>query len=581
MNRLYFGDNLDVLRTMNPEAVDLVYLDPPFNSNAEYNVLYGTKRAGPSQAQAHAFEDTWRWGPDARRALEEVANRDMRAGHLLDAFHRVFGDSPIMAYLSMMAVRLIELQRVLKAQGSLYLHCDPTASHYLKLILDAIFGADCFVNEITWKRSSAHSDGAQGSKHYGRIKDTILFYSKSPRDRTWNRIYTPYSTVYLDRDYRRVDPDGRRYRLDNIQGPGGAAKGNPFYEVMGVSRHWRYSRERMQELIEAGRIIQTKPGAVPQLKRYLDEMPGIPVQDLWTDIQLNNRASEKLPYPTQKPLALLERIIAVSSNPGDVVLDPFCGCGTAIEAAQKLGRRWIGIDITYLAIHVIEARLAKTFGPDAAAGYELLGSPRDAHDARVLASRDWLEFQKWAVMMLGGLPNTRPGADKGIDGVIRYHRVGIEQPNRAIVSVKGGRNVDVDSVHKLKSVVDREGAETGVLVCLNPPTKAMRQEAANAGEVGPVGRRVAKIQIITVDMLFGPDPFRAPGLVDPPSLVPPSQARPKGRPRKSDPSQTEMLLSLSGDGDGSSGDGLDAARRRTSRAIGAVNVEVVPKSRLG
>lgn len=580
MNRLYFGDNLDVLRAMASEAVDLVYLDPPFNSNAEYNVLYGTKRAGPSQAQAHAFEDTWQWGPDAKRALEEVAERDLRAGHLLDAFHKIFGDSPIMAYLSMMSVRLIELQRVLKPKGSLYLHCDPTASHYLKLILDSVFGTECYVNEITWKRSSAHSDGAQGSKHYGRIKDTILFYSKDQRDRTWNRLYTPYSASYLDRDYRRVDPDGRRYRLDNIQGPGGAAKGNPFYEVMGVSRHWRYSRDRMQELIDAGRIIQTKPGAVPQLKRYLDEMPGIPVQDLWTDIQLNNRASEKLPYPTQKPLALLERIIAVSSNPGDVVLDPFCGCGTAIEAAQKLGRRWIGIDITYLAIHVIEARLAKTFGPDTARGYELLGSPKDAHDARVLATRDWLEFQKWAVMMLGGLPNTRPGADKGIDGIIRYHRVGIEQPNRAIVSVKGGRNVDVDAIHKLKSVVDREGAETGVLVCLNPPTKAMRQEAANAGEVGPSGRRVAKIQIVTVDKIFEADAFRVPGLVDPPALVPSGQPRAKARARKATPGQSEMLLPLPGDASMGVEDRASEARK-PSRSIGSLSVEVVPKSLRG
>jgi adenine specific DNA methylase Mod len=254
-----------------------------------------------------------------------------------------------------MAPRLVELRRVLKPTGSLSLHCDPTMSHYLKVLLDAIFGAARFVNEIIWKRSSAHSDTKQGARHYGRLSDTILSYAKS-EDWTFNTQFQPYDQEYIDRDYRRIEEGtGRRYRIDNIQGPGGAAKGNPFYEVIGVSRYWRYSKERMQQLIAAGRIIQTRPGAVPQYKRYLDEMPSVPVQNIWTDIEvINNRSRERLGYPTQKPLSLMERIISVSSNKGDVVLDPFCGCGTTIDAAQKLGRRWIGIDITYLAVDLIE-----------------------------------------------------------------------------------------------------------------------------------------------------------------------------------------------------------------------------------
>jgi len=580
MNRLHFGDNLDVLRSMPSDLVDLVYLDPPFNSNVTYNVLYGTKRAGPSQAQSHGFEDMWRWGPDARRALEDVARRHLQAGKLLDAFRAVFGDSAMMAYLAMMGARLIELHRVLKPTGSLYLHCDPTASHYLKVLLDTIFGTRGFRTEISWRRQSAHNDAAQGRKQYGNVRDVLLFYTKSD-SWTWNWQYTPYDPEYVRKFYRHVDPEtGRRYRLSDITAPGGGdpKKRNPRYEFLGVTRYWRYSEQRMAELYAEGRIVQTASGRVPAQKRYLDEMRGVALQNDWTDISpLHAGHGEKLGYPTQKPLALLERIIATSTNPGDLVLDPFCGCGTAVEAAEKLGRSWIGIDITYLAIHVIEARLRKTFGDLVAARYELLGNPADPQDARALAARDWLEFQKWAVMKLDGLPMDRPGADKGIDGVIRYHRVGIEQPNRAIVSVKGGLNVGVDAVHKLKSVVQREGAETGVLVCLDPPTKAMRIEAANAGDVGPANRRVPKIQIVTVDMLFLPNAFDVPGQVDPPDIVAgPVAGRTKHPRRKRIEGQTEMLLPIPGE----KGNASEPPRRK-SRAIRVDDTEVIPSTRLG
>lgn len=362
MNLLYYGDNLDVLRRhINDEAIDLVYLDPPFNSNASYNVLFAERDGTQAAARIKAFEDTWRWDQGAARAFEDTVEAGGRVSQALQAFRTFLGDSDMMAYLAMMAPRLFELRRVLKPTGSLYLHCDPTASHYLKMLLDAVFGPRNFRNEIIWKRAHAHSDARQGSKHFGRITDTLLFYAKGP-DSTWNPQFAPYDEEYIQRDYRRVDPDGRRYRIDNLQGPGGAAKGNPYYEVMGVKRHWRYSKEKMAELVRQGRVVQTRPGAVPQYKRYLDEMPGVPIQNLWADLRvLSNRSKEMLGYPTQKPEALLERIVRASSNEGDVVLDPFCGCGTTIAAAQKLKRRWIGIDITNLAITLIRSRLTDTF----------------------------------------------------------------------------------------------------------------------------------------------------------------------------------------------------------------------------
>jgi adenine specific DNA methylase Mod len=316
-NRLYYGDNLDVLRRyLKDESVDLIYLDPAFNSRQDYNVLFAEKGGARSSSQIMAFEDTWEWNIDAEKAYQEIVEAGGRVSYAMSAFRTFLGHSDMMAYLAMTAPRLIELRRVLKLTGSIYLHCDPTASHYLKMLMDAIFGPQCFVNEIVWKRSSAHSDSKQGAKHFGRVTDTILFFSKS-ESRVWNSQYGPYDQEYIDRDYRRVDPDGRRYRIDNLQGPGGAAKGNPQYEFLGVTRYWRYSKTNMERLYKEGRIVQTRRGAVPQYKRYLDEMLGVPIQNLWTGVSvINDRSQEKLPYPTQKPEALLERIIMTSSNEG-------------------------------------------------------------------------------------------------------------------------------------------------------------------------------------------------------------------------------------------------------------------------
>ena len=350
---IWTGDNLPILRGMNSESVDLIYLDPPFNSKANYAAPIGSKAAGA------AFKDTW--------TLSDV---DAEWINLIEAkypaLYRVLlaaMTSSDKSYLAYMAARLLEMRRVLKSTGSLYLHCDPTMSHYLKLVMDAIFGRSEFRTEIAWKRTSSHSDGAQGRKQYGRVRDLILFYSMG-KEWTWNPQFVPYDRSYLDRFYRHVEPNtGRRYRLGDMTGPGGEAKGNPQYEVMGVTRFWRYSREKMQQLIDDGRVVQTKPGRVPAYKRYLDEMPGVPLQDLWSDIPpVSPAARERIGYPTQKPIALLDRIIEASSNPDDTVLDPFCGCATACISAQALRRQWIGIDISPKAFELVRQRMRDELG---------------------------------------------------------------------------------------------------------------------------------------------------------------------------------------------------------------------------
>lgn len=512
-NRLYYGDNLDVLREhIDSESVDLVYLDPPFNSNANYNILFRSPAGAAADSQIEAFEDTWHWNDKAEAAFHDVmtsGNTDV--AELLRAMRGFLKENDMMAYLAMMAVRLIELHRVLKPTGSLYLHCDPTASHYLKLLLDGVFGKEMFVNEIIWKRSHAHSDSGQGAKHFGRVSDTILFYSKS-NERIWNPQFVEYDQSYIDRDYRRVDPDGRRYRLDNIQGPGGAAKGNPFYEVMGVSRHWRYSRAKMDELIAAGRIVQTQPGAVPAYKRYLDEMPGVSIQTMWSDIPvINNRSKEMLPYPTQKPLALLERIINASSNPGDVVLDPFCGCGTAVDAAQKLGRQWIGIDVTHLSIGLIERRMKDRYGDTLQ--YEVIGTPNDTDSALKLAADEPHQFQYWITQAIGGQPyqGGRKGMDRGIDGFIYFTKTNAmdkgsikTSTEAAIISVKAGQRVGVAMVRDLKGVMEREKAEIGIFVCVILPTREMEKEAASAGVYtdAQTGQTYPRLQLYTLAEYF-------------------------------------------------------------------------------
>lgn len=504
LQQLYFGDNLAVMREyIADHSVDFVYLDPPFNSNRDYNLLFKTPKGQQADAQIMAFEDTWHWDKQAEREFAEILHQpNTQAAEVMQALRSFLGENDLMAYLVMMANRLLELHRVLKPTGSLYLHCDPAASHYLKIVLDAVFGKYSYRTEISWKRSSAHSDAKQGRKQYGNIRDVIFFYTKSEQW-TWNWLYTPYNEEYLNDFYRYIEPEtGRRYRLGDLTGPGGADKGNPAYEVMGVTRHWRYSKDKMQKLIAEGRIIQTAPGNVPQYKRYMDEMPGIPLQNDWNDISpIGARAKERLGYPTQKPLALLERIVQASSHAGDVVLDPFCGCGTAVHAAHKLNRQWIGIDITHLAIAVIEARLKTAFP---GIQFEVIGVPKDLSSARDLAARDKYQFQWWACALVNAQPwqGRKKGADSGIDGLI-YFQDDAGLAKKIIVSVKGGDSVNVAMIRDLGHVVAREKAAIGLLVTLTPPTKPMQTEALAAGYYqSPHFGAFPKLQILTIEGLL-------------------------------------------------------------------------------
>ena len=511
-NQLFYGDNLDVLgRHVADESIDLVYLDPPFNSNANYNVLFAEHDGTQAAAQIKVFDDTWRWDEGAARAYADVVEAGGRVSQAMQAFRTFLGESDMLAYLAMMAPRLVELRRVLKPTGSLFLHCDPTASHYLKMLLDAVFGPVNFRTEIVWKRSSAHSDAKQGRTQHGRIHDVILFYTKTDTW-AWNHVFTPYDASYTDAFYKHVEPNtGRLYCLDNLTGPGGAAKGNPSYDVMGVTRFWRYSKKKMAELIAQGRVVQPRPGAVPRYKRYLDEMPGVPLQDWWGDIApIGAQAQERLGYPTQKPEALLERIVSASSHEGDVVLDPFCGCGTTIAAAQALGRRWIGIDVTNLAITLIRHRLRDTYGDDIEQTYEVIGEPVSPPDAEALAAADPYQFQWWALGLVGARPaEGKKGADQGIDGRIYFHDGDTGKTKQIVLSVKAGK-LHAPYIRDLRGVVEREQAALGVLLTLNAPTKAMRTEAASAGFYASPWGQHPRVQILTVGELLAGKKLDAP-----------------------------------------------------------------------
>ena len=361
---------------MPPKLVDLIYIDPPFNSNRNYEVFWGETK------EKRAFEDR---------------------------------HESTKAYIDYMRPRCLELHRVLKDTGSIYYHCDWHASHYVKVMLDQIFGENNFQNEIVWKRTSAHSDSKQGSMHYGRVHDSIFFYTKSQKY-TWNQLYTTHDPDYVRSHYSQVDAAGRRFQWADLTGPGGAAKGNPYYEVLGVKNYWRFGQERMEQLIKEGRVAIPARGKTPRYKRFLDELKGMPIQGVWDDLPpVNSQAKEAIGYPTQKPVALLERVIKASSVPDDIVLDAFCGCGTALVAAQRLGRRWIGIDISPTACRVMSKRLEDVCGLRERKDYVVRDMP---HTAEFLRRLPHFEFENWAVLALGGIPNSAKVGDMGIDGRI-------------------------------------------------------------------------------------------------------------------------------------------------------------------
>jgi site-specific DNA-methyltransferase (adenine-specific) len=525
LNRLFYGDNLDVLREhFKDDSADLIYLDPPFNSQANYNVLYPEPSGRRSEAQIKAFVDTWHWNDSAEQAFDDVMRSSTDAAELMRAIRLVLRENDLMAYLTMMAVRLVELHRVLKPTGSLFLHCDPTASHYLKIILDGIFGNDSYRNEIIWQRSNAHNT----AKQFGRVHDTIFFYSKGPNP-TWNTIYQPYSEAQLRR-YKH-NSEGRLYTCQDLTASRPDSDSGKF-EWRGTfpsrGRGWGYTKEQLEKWWSEGRIACKKDGTprMDGLIVYLDDMKGKPVQDVWTDIdRISNTSGERLGYATQKPLALLERIIQAGSNEGDLVLDPFCGCGTTVHAAQKLGRQWAGIDITHLAISLIEKRLRDAFSGIA---FEVHGTPKDLEGARALAAQDKYQFQYWAVSLVNAVPfgGKKKGADGGIDGHIYFKPDG-RTTEKAIVSVKGGDNVQVSMVRDLAHVVDREKAKIGVFITLAEPTGPMKTEAVKAGFYETEFGKYPKIQILTIKELFDGKKPDIP-LVDP-SAFKKAQAEPRGK----------------------------------------------------
>jgi site-specific DNA-methyltransferase (adenine-specific) len=503
-NKLYYGDNLQVLRDYIPDAsVDLVYLDPPFNSRQDYNVLFAEKDGSRSASQITAFKDTWEWNEEAARAYEEVIEQGGRVADAMRAFRTLLGGSDMLAYLAMMAPRLIELRRVLKDTGSIYLHCDSTASHYLKILMDGTFGPQFFKNEIIWRRADpkGHAFTRFPSTH-----DVILFYSKST-EIIWNAQYRDYDDGYIKSHYSAIEEgSGRQYTLSDCTNPN-KNRPNLTYEWQGITKVWRWTKERMQKAHDEGRLVYTKSGA-PRYKRYLDEMQGTLITTIWDDIPfINSQAQERLGYPTQKPEALLERILRASSNEGDVVLDPFCGCGTTVQVAQKLNRHWIGIDITHLAIGLIKTRLDDSFGHEVRKTYEVIGEPTDVAGAAQLAEENKWQFQYWALGLCGARPTEgiKKGADRGIDGRLFFHDDRSGDSKQIIFSVKGGHNIGVSEVRDLIGVLQREKAQIGVYISFAEPTKPMQKEAAEAGfYTSADGSRYPCLQLLTIkDLIEG------------------------------------------------------------------------------
>jgi len=524
-NLLYYGDNLDVLRRhVKDESVDLIYLDPPFNSNATYNVLFSEHSGERAASQIKAFEDTWRWDQSAALAYQETVEQGGRVADALLAFRTFLSQSDVMAYLAMMAPRLVELRRVLKPTGSIYLHCDPTASHYLRMLMDSVFGPEHFLSEIVWKRTSAHSSAMR----YGPVHDVILFYSKTDTY-VWHEQLGPYEQEYVDAFFTHVDEQGRRWRRTDLTGPGVRHGDSALpwrgFDPTARGRHWQppsYFYEKYTsltgielaqfdlitrlEMLDAAGLVHwpKKSGGMPQGRRLLEDAKGIPLQDVWVDIKpIHNIAAERLGYPTQKPEALLDRIISASSNPGDVVLDPFCGCGTAIAAAQKALRHWIGIDITHLAIGLIKHRLLSAFGYEAK--YRVIGEPTDLSGAQEVAENDPFQFQAWALGLCHArhAGSSKKGADKGIDGRLFFHDEGAGSSTKQIIfSIKAGHTGSAH-VRELIGVLDREKAQIGVLISLQSPTKDMRSEAASAGYyLSPWGTKHPRIQLLTIAELL-------------------------------------------------------------------------------
>jgi DNA modification methylase len=529
-NELYYGDNLDVLRRkIVPESVDLCYIDPPFNSKRNYFQIYNNQ-GGEDRAQAQAFVDTWNWGEDAIEGLEyilDIERLNPRAGdtrwteqtvELIRGLEKVLGRGSLLAYLVHMTLRVVEIHRVLKPTGSFYLHCDPTASHYLKLVCDAVFcgqGGD-FLNEIVWRRYSRPKGSQFEAKRYGNSTDIIFFYTKSSNYVFHDKAIRPSLTAaQLKKMYPNEDEKGRYSSGPLVRSDTMGPRPNLVYEYKGFTPPaygWRMTKEKIAALDAAGDMYWTSNG-IPRRKVRPGEDHGAVIDNLWTDIEaIGSQAAERLGYPTQKPEALLERIIKASTNEGDTVLDAYCGCGTTVAVAHRLNRRWIGIDITYQSIALILKRLQDRYPdewPAIEANIKLDGVPRDLASAIALANRKddktRKEFEKWAVLSFSDNEariNEKKGGDGGIDGIGLFF-IDKDTNGRCIIQVKSGKTGPRD-LRDLMGTMAREKAEIGVLICMDMPTKAMRDEMTAAGKyVHPtIGREYDRLQVVTIAEMF-------------------------------------------------------------------------------
>ncbi|MGB0670203.1 MAG: site-specific DNA-methyltransferase [Rhodospirillales bacterium] len=511
VRKLLYGDNLTYLRDMASASVDLVYLDPPFNSNASYNVLFRSPSGMGADAQIQAFEDTWHWTEETQFTLDGLMRQASPAAGVLRALRALLGENDMMAYLVMMTARLIEARRLLKPSGNLILHCDPTASHYLKIILDGIFDARNFRNEVVWQRTGAKSNTA---KRFAGNHDILLLYGAGEgaywdAAASWCKPDPTHLDPKIARRFRYDDGDGRRYQLCDLTNPS-RDRPNLTYEFLGVTKVWRWTEDRMSQALAEGRISQAGTGRVPRYKQYLDEARGQPVGDVWTDIgPLNSQSRERLGYPTQKPVRLLERLIRATTPPGGLVLDPFCGCGTTVHAAENLGRNWIGIDITHLAIQVVETRM-KHAHPRL--GIQVEGRPTTIQGAEELARRCKHQFELWAVWLADGIPRGggRKGPDRGVDGDL-YFKVGARQDAHAVISVKGGKNLCPAMIRDLNGTRAREQADLGIFISLVKPSRDMLRDAASMDMLETDHLVLPRIQIFTIeDLLAGKRPQAGP-----------------------------------------------------------------------
>ncbi len=517
-NRLYYGDNLTIMKgAMAPSSVDLIYLDPPFNSQRSYNLIYSQVTGQPVPEQEEAFCDAWEMDPEKVEMMGRMQlvykeyDVDEELAQFWEAWIRALRNTQprLLAYLLYMTVRLFEMRRILSSHGTIYLHCDPHASHYMKVIMDGVFGHENFRNEIIWKRTNAKG---LAFTRLATNHDVILCYSKTDKF-TWNPQYAAHDPAYVKKFYRFVEPDtGRRYRLGDLTNPN-RDRPNLKYEFLGVTRVWRWTHDRMQAAYEKGLVIQSKHGGVPALKRYLDEQEGTPIDDVWTDIKpVQAQAKERLGYPTQKPIALLRRIISASTNEGDVVFDPFCGCGTAIYAAHLLKRRWIGCDIAILSIRLVRDILLKRYGLEEDKDYLVSFVPRSVDGAQDLFDRDPRQFQHWAVELAQGFASAKFSGDRGIDGRIHFETK--EGLKHMVLSVKGGASPTPAWMRELAGVVQREeNARMGGLILLHEATKGIREEVAFGGVYNYDGTDYHRLQIRTIQDLLSGKWFDTPSTV--------------------------------------------------------------------